>query len=54
MTVPDIVILIAAACIIVPSLQRRLGWAVGSFRRNFSQAYKDGKKSTKVEVEEAK
>jgi len=51
MTIIDICLLTFAACIIIPSLQRRLGWAIGSFRRNFVQSYKDGQKSTKVEVE---
>jgi len=51
MTITDILLLVFAATCFLPSLQKRIGWAIGGFKRNFVESYKDGQKSTKVEVE---
>lgn len=51
MTVTDIALLTFAVACFVPSLQRRLGWAIGGFKREFAGGFEDGKKATKVEVE---
>lgn len=51
MTVTDIALLTFAVACFVPSLQRRLGWAIGGFKREFLGGIKDGTKTRKVKVE---